>query len=215
MQKKILLTLVVFIVVTTVTNAQIKKGATLLGGQFGFNSQKNQSDFQNMESKSMGYNISPAFGKAIKDNLVIGGDITFSYVKNDPYNTFTQRSYNYGAGFFVRQYKNLAKDFYMFIQSRLGASYASSRTKDDIQPINEANSKGYTVEVSIYPGIAYSISKKIQLEGGLNNLGFIQYSHSKQTSGNPSFTSKGNNFSIGSSLSNYGGLTLGFRVLLN
>ena len=215
MQKKILLTVILICFVATAVDAQIKKGATLLGGQFGFSSQKNQSDFQNMESKSLGYNVSPAFGKAIKENLVVGGDITFAYNKNEPYNTLTQRSFNYGAGLFVRQYKNLGKDFYLFIQYRLGAGYGSTRTKDDMQPMNDAKSKSYSVEAAIYPGIAYSISKKIQLEGGLNNLGYIQYSHSNQRSGNPGYTYKGNNFSLGSSLSNFGGLTIGFRVLLN
>lgn len=210
MQKKILLVIIICTVASAV-DAQIKKGAIFLGGQLGLSTQSSKNDIPNSESKSTGFNISPAFGKAIKENLVIGGDISFGYNKNESSNT--QKTYSYGVGFFVRQYKNLAKDFYLFVQSRLGASYSKSTARDNGQPLNNIDNKGFIVQAAIYPGIAYGVSKKIQLEGGLNNLAYIQYNHSNQTSSNSSF--KTNAFSLGSSLSNFAGLTVGFRVLLN
>ena len=86
----------------TAARAQIKKGAVLLGGQLGVSAQTGKNDFLQSESTSSGFGISPAFGKAIKENLVIGGDFDFSYNKNSQSNNYSQTSYNYGIGFFVR-----------------------------------------------------------------------------------------------------------------
>jgi hypothetical protein len=213
MKQRLLLIIVLFVIAAS-ANAQIQKGAIVLGGQLGFSSQSSKST-QNT-SKTIGFGISPAFGKAIKENLVIGGDINYSYNKNEPGVAVVQKSNSYGLGFFVRKYKELGKGFYLFGQTRLGGSYQKQTTKNNVQPSGNVETKGSFFQLAIYPGLAYSISKKLQLEAGFNNLGYIQYDHSKQTYGpTPNDSIKTNSFSLGSSLSNFSGLTIGFRVVLN
>jgi hypothetical protein len=124
MQTKFLLAL--FIICTTITTvqAQIKKGTVILGGQIGFSSQKTKNDPAPppnpypADFKSTNIMVSPAFGRAIKDNLVIGADIYYSYVKYGSYQPQEQKINFYGAGFFVRKYNDLGKGFYLFVQGR-------------------------------------------------------------------------------------------------
>lgn len=215
MQKRMLLTIFVFAVAATV-NAQIKKGALLLGGQLSFSSQKNESTAPNAYTTSNNsFFVSPAFGRAIRENLIIGFDLLYSHGKYQTSPNAKQLSDSYGAGFFVRKYKELGKGFYLFGQARAGGSYNSQRYNDFIQGANNASAKGFTAQLGIYPGVAYAVSKKMQLEAGFSNLAAIRYEYLKQTPSGSTTTYTSNNFSFSSSLSSFAGPTIGFQVLLN
>lgn len=216
MQKKILPVLISAVIITAAADAQIKKGAILLGGQLGFSIQKTQT--QNFpDTKNSGINISPAFGKAVKDNLVTGVDIFIGYNKyQNIYSSDRQTQNDYGLGFFVRKYKELGKGFYLFGQARAGGYYNSRDYTSTQVPGSSNTMKGYSVQLAVYPGLSYAISKKFQLETGFNNLAYLQFDHSKAIhAGNTSPSSISNGFSLGTSLSNFSGLTIGFRFLLN
>jgi hypothetical protein len=67
MQKKLLLVIAIYIFVISV-DAQIKKGAVLLGGQIGFLTDKqvnNQGNPPVPDEKNTSFNFSPAFGKTV------------------------------------------------------------------------------------------------------------------------------------------------------
>jgi hypothetical protein len=101
MQKKILLSFFSVVIMAFLAAAQIKKGAILLGGQLGFSTQKTQT--QNFpDTKISSINISPAYGKAIKDNLVTGVDVFIGYNKYQSIYAADKRTQNdYGLGFFA------------------------------------------------------------------------------------------------------------------
>lgn len=215
MQAKILLSFSAFLIVSTVTSAQIKKGAVLLGGQIGFSTQTTQN-VGLADGKYSSISVSPAFGKAIKENLVIGADINYFYSKNQSQYNDVQKQNGYGIGFFVRKYTALGKGFYLFAQSRLGAIYNTSSFSSVQQPTAANSGKGYTLQLAVYPGISYAVSRRLQLETGFNNLGYISFAHFRLTSpGSSQPYSVTDSFSLGSSLSNFSGLTIGFRVFLN
>jgi hypothetical protein len=152
----------------------------------------------------------------VKDNLIIGGGIIFTYGKSESHNTYAQQVNGYGIGFFVRRYKELGKGFYVFGQTRAGVSYNKQQNNDGQVPVTNYTGKGYGVQIAVYPGVAYTVGKRLQLEAGFNNLAYIQFDHLATTyNGTVNPSSKTNNFSLGSSLSNFSGITIGFRVLLN
>jgi hypothetical protein len=215
MQKKILLAVIICLMITA-ANAQIKKGAFFLGGQLGFSTQNTKNDQSiTFQSKNNVINFSPSFGKAIRENLVVGADVNFGYNKNETNNN-TQKTIIWGIGFFARKYKELGKGFYLFGQSRAGVNFYTQDIYDKQQAANNTEGNGYTIQLAVYPGVSYSVSSKLQLEAGFNNLVYVQYDHTKQHILVPSDPiSKTDAFSLGSSLSNFSGLTVGFRVLLN
>lgn len=215
MSKRILLALVVCSVVTSVS-AQIKKGAILLGGDLGFSLQNSKISINGNAGNNNNdtyINVSPVFGRAIKENLVAGFDLTYSYNKAETAYP-VQKTHAYGVGVFLRKYKELGKGFYLFGQSRIGGTYNNvDNVYDQSQPVTEYKSKGYSAAINIYPGVCYSLNRKWQLETGFNNIANLSFNH-LQTD-NSGATTVSNSFGLSSSLSTLSGFVLGFRFLLN
>ena len=68
--RKILLAIITASLFVNSANAQIKKGSIFLGGDISGSTQKTKTGGITT-NKQNGINISPVFGKAIKDNLVL------------------------------------------------------------------------------------------------------------------------------------------------
>lgn len=102
----------------------------------------------------------------------------------------------------------------MFLQGRFGINYNSIEYSNPSS--NFDKTKRYTVGVSVYPGISYTVSKRLQLETGFNNLlGLNYFTEKREVSNTFPYTEKTNGISINSSLNNISSLYLGFRVLIN
>lgn len=207
---KALLSLSLLLFISIYANAQISKGSVLLGGDLGV-FLLNTKDASNRESKTSGFSISPTVGKAVKDNLVIGGLAKFETTKAVGI-AQTQKSNQYSAGIFVRKYKELGKsDFYFFLQSAL---------RGDIirQKIYDNTSSTYTnqtiVGVSVSPGVAYAVSKKVQLELGVNDLASLNYIHSESSAAGPTGKNVTNGFALSTNLTRLQGFYIGFRFVI-
>lgn len=208
----------IFLILAPITasnclNAQIKKGAYLLGGDIGFYKQTSQQS-GNTTNTGTSFTFSPVFGKAIKENVVLGMDLTYNYFKNDVPGNYNAANNSFGAGIFLRKYKPLGKGFYLFGQARTAAEYGTSKSINFSQQYPNSNSKGFSITAGIYPGISYAVSDKLQIETGFNNLIYLQYSYNKASATGSNDIVR-QNFSLGSSLSGTAGLTIGFRILLN
>ena len=207
--KKHFYLLLLFFAITFYSQAQVSKGTILLGGNVGFSSQKTENPPGSTpdESKNTYISLSPSIGKAIKDNLVAGINLNYAYSKTTETTSGVksdQKTNSYGLGVFLREYIPLGKGFSVFTQETLGGFY-SKTTSDGLQ-LSTATS----VALGFYPGIAYNITKQVQLETGFTDLFSIGYSHSTNTGG-----SKTNGFSAGANLSNgLENFVVGCRLLL-
>jgi hypothetical protein len=201
-----------------VSQAQINKGAILLGGNIGAGTQSSKADAGTNKNNNL--NISPVFGIAIKENLVLGLNLWFWSNKSETDRASshqTQKNSEYGTGVFLRKYKPIGKSgFSAFIQGSLGygdgkGSYEEAATKSEIRV--------HKVDISAYPGFSYTISKRLQLESGFNKLLSLSWYTQKQTitnTGSSSITSTQKGANLSTSLDNFASsLYLGFRVLLN
>ena len=222
--KKHFYLLLCFFAIAYASQAQIKKGDILLGGTLSFNTQKTTPDnnYPNPAYKQTYFNIIPSIGKAIKDNLLAGFDLTFTGSNNTQGSgtgSYTNKIHNYGAGVFLRQYKPLGSGFAIFMQTRFGGSYNTQKNQMDGATYPYNNIKGYSFDLSFYPGIAYAITKRVQLETGFANLVDVNYAHSKNTvttgvNNDVLSTAKSNSFGISTSLSSNFGFAVGIKVLL-
>ena len=122
--RKIFLTIIAVSIFVCSANAQIKKGSIFRGGDISGSTQKTKiGDITT--NKQNGITISPVFGKAIKDNLVLGMNVGFGIYEmdNSNGNNYSQNADFYNAGVFLRKYKNIgAGGFYLFVQGGLGGS---------------------------------------------------------------------------------------------
>ncbi len=215
MSKKSLLIATIASMTFFYSNAQIKKGAIFLGGDIGGSAQKTKTNITTTD-KQTGITISPVWGKAIKENLILGANAGFNFYTNDNTGTASNQKQNsYGLGIFLRKYKQVGKSgFSLFFQGGIGSSYYTLKTKGPAAYFDDI--KRYNITVNAYPGISYTVNKKLQLETGFNNLLTLNYYTEKRDIGGGSpLKSKTNGFNISSSLNNLSSLYVGFRVLLN
>jgi hypothetical protein len=203
--KNLLITLLVL--TSFSASAQINKGSIYLGGNLNFYTSKNNSQ------KSSNFSVSPAFGFAVRENLIVGLDVIYGHAETRYENgrgEWIQR--NAGGGLFLRKYAPLGKGFYLFGQGRVGASftnhqYEGANANDD--------GKGFGIDLSIFPGIAYSVNKKLQLELGLPNVFNVSYGNTKYTPHSGGASYKNTGFSASSSVSSFANsLTVGVRLFL-
>ena len=219
MKRKLLLSFFIATITCTLSQAQIKKGSIFLGGNVSFSTTKEKREAPLNDGKYTDVTIYPAWGKALKDNLIVGVDILYSFHESNPYDP-TGQSSNYiaiGAGLFIRKYAPLGKGFYLFGQGRLGAAGSSQKYDSQYTP-GAFKVKGYSVTAGFYPGISYAISNKLHVETGFANLVNIYFTHSKTTPKYPTIGNaewKQNTIGLGTSVENPGGLTIGLRLILS
>jgi hypothetical protein len=203
MKCKLLLTCF-FVIAFSSMNAQIKKGSVLIGGSLYFQTQK----YEGAQQRATALGVSPAIGKAIRDNLISGVELRFSTTDNHSSPNMFVHNKSIGAGYFLRKYANLGKSFYLFGQAGVSGSYYDN--KSNYGSSSESKNEGFNITLIAYPGIAYSLSNKLQLEFDLPNLFYADYNRTLSgTSG------KGSAFTLQTSIGNGAELSVGLRVLLN
>jgi hypothetical protein len=216
--KNVFYTAILMLFVASSASAQISKGKVLLGGNVGFTQYKNET------TNTTGYNypsqtflnISPSIGKVIRENLVLGvqAGIRTQKAKYLPQNTVSKNKY-YDGGLFLRRYVPLLKSFYFFGHS--AANFSAQKGSESYQDQMRSKTKGWSTSVSLYPGLAYAITRKFYVEAALNNLLVASYGRSETELKDPTSGSdfyKTSSFAISTSLGSNAGFAIGFRFLL-
>ena len=193
MKTKFTLLTITALTIAVISKAQINKGASALGGNIHFTASTSNGD-NDFKETSTDILVSPSFMKFYSINHAIGIKLNFGYIKNS---YFEQKVNSYGAGIFLRQYKSLGKNFYVFVQEALNFDYSKTLVKTDSSNFIHVNNKTYQVSFTVNPGLAYDLGKNFQLELILfNDLLSASYSHTDAKATGI----KNDNFSIGSNL---------------
>lgn len=217
--------LLLCVFVYSIANAQVKKGDIVLGGNLGYSNQSQSALVSPPETtKSNSLNINPSIGKAIRDNLVLGIDIAYfhSTSSQNPAATssITQNENGFLAGVFLRRYKPIGAGFSLFGQAELSGNYSHSTaempsTAQFAETSDHSNGFGFTLQ--LYPGIAYALNRRWQLETSLPNFFSINYNHYKETqqyNTQPAQSTSDHSFSISSSLTGSDEFTVGVRYFI-
>jgi hypothetical protein len=210
MKQRILLSLLFVCSLVVSTQAQINKDAIWLGGQASFNQSSEKTLGSSTTNKTTGFSINPTIGKAVKENLVVGISVGYWHSKNKTGSTTNSKFNSYGGGVFIRKYIPVISNLYLFGDARLNVSrgiekvYASS---------GYGKNKYWNIAISATPGIAYAVTKNIQIESGVNSLFSAVYQ--KRDSKQGLSEGKSSSFNSGILLDNNTPIYLGFRFLLN
>jgi hypothetical protein len=219
MRKFTLLT-IALVCISFISNAQISKGSTFLGGSVYLNSNSSKDDAMPInENKSTNWGIKPQFGKAISTNKIVGLSLNYTRSGNE-YNNGTYNSKadgsSFGAGVFYRSYYPLSNRFFLFGEGALEANFGENeRTTNDILAYKEKNT---LLHLSITPGFSFAASKKLHLEASLNSLLSFSYLSLKgndyNAAGTIVKTSKANQVNGGANSNGFSGLSVGLRWIL-
>jgi hypothetical protein len=148
------------------------RGQILIGGSLGFG--KSKTDNMDVITKSTNFYLAPSIGKFYRNNRLAGVNLIYNHT------SFTDKNLNrnsYGAGIFLRQYQPLGKSFYLFAEEGINAYAGKYGLLYSSNPDSYVKAKEQTAYLYFFPGIAYGINKKLQLEIGLTQLINIGYNH--------------------------------------
>jgi hypothetical protein len=213
MRTRILLLLAILFCVVLASNAQIDTGLYLIGGSFNMASAKNTQLTNGSTTNSLNANIQ--FGKAIKENTIVGLIASYGSSRNYyPSNVVDiSKDFQYTLGVFCRKYKKLPGKFYFF--GDVNAVYVYSRNWTHFNQ-TEWKTISNGALVAFVPGISYAACKNLYLELLMPNIISFSYSDIRVITSTPPSASKGHVLSFNSNLnsnllSNFG---IGFKFLL-
>jgi opacity protein-like surface antigen len=217
MKQKFLLSLLFVCALLTTSYAQIKKGSTWLGTNISYSHTKDRPNNQAVDREISSTSVMPAFGTAIKDNLVVGvfGTYTDTHKEHEEY-IIDQRERSYGGGVFARHYVPVFKRFYIFGEGRARyVDFKADRAWAYPGVYDTDTVKGWETGISFTPGISYGITNHVQLEAGFASLFDATYRNSKATSNYFTTEQTTKSFSTGINLENVSRLFIGVRFLIN
>jgi hypothetical protein len=217
MKQTITLSIIAMLFFSLTSDAQINKGSIMLGGSLG-GSFNNYKDPDTVAAKFNNFLISPAIGFAVANNTIVGFSLLYVLSNNKYYAEPELKGHSYGAGVFLRKYKLLSKNFYLFGEGELMYTHASYNYSIHNSSFTEYDSKANAIGLNITPGIAYSLTHCIQLEASLQNLLSFGYSSTKEKARDTNQESyKSSSVYLNSSLNpiSLSGITIGIRFWIN
>jgi opacity protein-like surface antigen len=215
MKLKIFLSVVFACTLLSTSYAQINKGSTWLGSNFSY-SQSKEGIEQPVDRKIRTTSVLPAFGVAIKENLVLGIYGNYIYERSENNGVLIDsKEKKYGGGLFVRRYVPVFNRFYIFGEGRLGYNTYETKNKWNYgNVISSGKIKGWNTGVTFTPGISYGVTQNVQLEAGFVSLFSIMYANAKTTSDYYP-PSKLKSFNADLNLDRLSSFSLGVRFLIN
>lgn len=195
--KRTILLFIVLGFISYQSRAQINEGRIQAGGSISAGSLKSEPPFQS-DFKNTNVYISPSIGRFYKTNKLAGVFLSFGYneASNQSYKMINR---TYGGGVFFRQYQPVLNKLYIYLHESAEYNYLSG--SNDTQ-----RSHGYNIGASLQAGMAYDISKKMQLELSLNRLVSASYQNST--------VARGYNISTSLEKDVFSNIGFGFRYFL-
>lgn len=216
MKQRFLLSILFVCSFMAATRAQIGKGSVWLGGSLGYSQSKNKAEGSTASSKSNSFFLSPAIGKAVKDNLIVGISATYGRSAYKYESTVNRKDNTYGGSIFVRRYIPIIAQLYIYGEAE--GFYLANHSKQEPGVTNgPVTIKSWNAGIGISPGLSFGINRFLQIETGINNLFQTSYRKSKTTTSYVGATTESSesSFNTGISLDNASQIYIGFRFLLN
>lgn len=213
MKRSLLILSIASFAIISSTHAQIRKGATLIGGNIG-GATTNVDNPVDEDGKMRSLSVGLRLGKAVRENLIVGGIVSYAGNKwekiNAPYDTKVR---SYSVGVFARKYQPIGSSgFYIFGTGSLTGNFGTTDYTYD-PPSQNIEMKSTGIDLNIDPGISYAVNKWLQVETGLSNL--LNLSYQTNTSKDIAGTRKSKSFSGNVNISGQSQLYLGLTILLN
>lgn len=185
------------------TSAQFQKGNTVFG--FGLNTGQfsNNTISTNTSQQSNGFGLSGSlsFAKAKSvtrlNGFVLNAGYSKSISKNSNPLSNDQLTENYlaGVGYFIRKYKPLGKNFFVFGEAQGDINFDRHINRSGTF-YTDANQ--YQAGIGLYPGLAYKWNNRFLFELRFADFARVGYSYSERKQQTTSDYSR--SFSLGTSL---------------
>ncbi|MEQ9262242.1 MAG: outer membrane beta-barrel protein [Owenweeksia sp.] len=213
--KKITL-LLAGVLFSALTIAQPLSNHLYLGGSIGFTSDKTTISQGNTSvelPKTTTYNLSPAIGYTLRDNILLGVRMGISGSKTEDIDNgsgdkFTTRSNTAGAEIFGRYYFPLSERFFFYPD--LGIGFYSTKSEFESNGVTLEGDPSNTFRMGVTPGFAFYPTTHWGIE---LSAGFIGFSTTSSTNdgADPDIETTSGNFDF---LLNMASVNIGISYLL-
>jgi outer membrane protein len=189
--KRIYIVLSLLFCTTVIINAQFVAGGSIGFSSSGGTTENNGNKTDNTSTST--FTFSPMVGKFFSSNFLGGIKLGISSTHTDKpsANTTTSES-NFGITPFARYYALRVNKFSIFGQAELGIGFGSDKTK--VNGTTTSNPKTSSFSLIAYPGIAYDLTDKVQLEASIGGFNFGFYN---QVEKDDNYTQRNHNFGFG------------------
>ncbi len=167
----------------------INKGTRFIGGSFSFTASKREEDYRYTE-----ISIGPGFGYYVKDDLAVGGFLSYTFGKNESFNTNSASS-NSGIGlnvFLLKNYK-IVNNLFFTLQPQTSLGF----TSQEFTNFAASNYTGFDFSLGVSPGIMFFVGRKFAFQTSLANL---NYSFTRRKSENSGELTTTHNFRLNGNL---------------
>ncbi len=166
-------------------NAQFQKGNKVLGFGLSLENSNANTLYPASETINKGFMLggSVSLAKAKSESRLNGFTLSTAYSKskvgyNAPYasDQFSE-SYYAGLGYFMRKYKPLGKNFFVFGEAQASFNY-NRQLMRSVQ--NKIDDDRYNVTIGVYPGLAYKWNDRFLLELRFADFAALSYNYSER-----------------------------------
>lgn len=168
----------------------ISKGTKFIGGSFSFSTSKTEDSYQ-----STGASIGPLMGFYIKDNLALGGALSYNTGTTEYLVSNSSTSYS-GIGlsaFLLRNYR-VGNNLFFTLQPQASLGFSKQKYSN----ISATNYSNFDLGLSISPGFMFFINRKFALQTSIGSLG---YSFNRRKQENIDEPTNTHNFGLNGALS--------------
>lgn len=153
----------------------VKKGEKLVGAYLQFGNENDKSTVPPDYYKLNTTNVNPSFGVAIKDNLELGGRLSYEFAHQDQANTvqpqsYTRKSNGYGLAVYLRRYKELGHGFAAYIEGDVTGGYFRDKASYGGTSGLYTDQKSWSAGVAVSGGITYRATHHWMLQAGYLEL---------------------------------------------
>ncbi|RYY87907.1 MAG: hypothetical protein EOO15_10550 [Chitinophagaceae bacterium] len=160
-------------------------------------------------AKSSSIGLSPFVGVFVRENLLAGVSATYRKVSSKHEPSFEETVTNTGGGLLLRRYFRLGGTFYFYVNG--GLDYVHGTRSSTTSGTSTLHTNSGSLSVS--PGVAFVLGKRIVLETSLSNFLALNYEQerSRFASGDEY---KRNRFAGGFGVGGSMPLNIGFNIML-
>jgi hypothetical protein len=216
---KKIVTLIFSSLLIITASAQFQKGNKVLG--FGLNIQNGIDNtlYPASETTNKGFSLggTVSLARAKSESRINGFTVTAGYGKSKYKSTTPfaseqfSESFDAGVGYFMRKYKPLGKNFFVFGEAQASLNY-NRQIRRAIQ--NNTDQNSYQGTIGIYPGVAYKWNDRFLLEIRFSDFAALSYNYSERKYSNEKTYSRNASFGTSLGLGYLNNIGIGIRWII-
>lgn len=197
---------IAYLVLLVFLTSALAKSQVFVGGSFGFNSSGGSTDDAGTvtdKDRSTSFSFRPKAGIVASEDILVGAEAFIGITRVKAAGDIEDLDITTALGLnpFARYYAFRLNKFSLFGQAEIGLGFSKSKNIYDGETTDGPKTTNFGF--SIFPGIAYDLTEKLQLEAYINGFNFgVSYSVEKEEIDGEEYIDKTTNFGFGATMDN-------------